>query len=110
MTTNPQAPKPFNSSESAWMWCMEQLVKRRNGEHTPVVQHSPFSPDDIVKCLDRLYRRHRVDLVHVRILRIWGERQVAPNPAFPLERSDWRLWREALDRLEPVLRVKGIVS
>jgi hypothetical protein len=64
----------------------------------------------VVKCLDQLYRRRRVDLVHARILRIWGERGMAPNPAYPLERGDWRLWREALDRLEWPLRVKGIVA
>ena len=70
----------------------------------------PCDPDDVVKCLDQLYRHRRIDLVHARILRIWGERGMAPNPAYPLERCDWRLWREALDRLEWPLRVKGIVA
>ena len=70
----------------------------------------PCDPDDVVKCLDQLYRRRRIDLVHARILRIWGERGTAPNPAYPLERGDWRLWREAIDRLEWPLRVKGIVA
>jgi hypothetical protein len=35
---------------------------------------------------------------------------MAPNPAHRLERCDWRLWHEALGRLEWLLRVKGIVA
>jgi hypothetical protein len=70
----------------------------------------PCEPDDVVKCLDTLYRRRRIDLAHARILRIWGERRIAPNPAYVGERSDWRLWREAVGALEWPLRVKGIVA
>ncbi len=70
----------------------------------------PCEPDDVIRCLDTLYRRRRVDLVHARILRIWGERQMAPNPAVAGERCDWRLWQEAMERLEWPLRVKGIVG
>jgi hypothetical protein len=57
----------------------------------------------------RALRARRVDLVHARILRVWGERQLPPNPRYATEACDFRLWREALDRLEWPLRVKGIV-
>lgn len=63
-----------------------------------------------MKCLDVLYRRRRIDLMHARILRIWAERGAAPNPAYASERCDAKLWREALERLEWPLRVKGIVA
>ena len=103
--------EPFRSAEQAWFWTMGALVARREGSHGSGLRTArPCDPDDVVKCLDQLYRRRRVDLVHARILRIWGERGMAPNPAYPLERGDWRLWREALDRLEWPLRVKGIVA
>ena len=69
----------------------------------------PCEPDDVIKCLDALYRRRRIDLLHARILRIWGERQVPPNPGSQFERSDYRLWREAMERLDWPLRLKGIV-
>ncbi len=32
-----------------------------------------------------------------------------PNPAYAMERCDFRLWREALDQLDWPLRAKGIV-
>jgi hypothetical protein len=103
--------EPFRSAEQAWFWTMAALVARRDGSHSSGARTPrPCDPDDVVKCLDRLYRRRRIDLMHARILRNWGERGLAPNPAFPLERCDWRLWREALDRLQWPLRVKGIVA
>ena len=85
---------------------------RREGGHyssgkAPVKR--PCDPDDVVRCLDLLYRSKRIDLVHARILRAWGERGMAPDPAYAGERSDHRYWREAMDRLEWPLRVKGIV-
>jgi hypothetical protein len=103
--------EPFKSAEEAWFWTMAALAARRDGTGSGRSRTArPCDPDDVVKCLDQLYRRRRIDLVHARILRIWGERQMAPNPAYAGERCDWRLWREALDRLEWPLRVKGIVS
>ncbi len=105
--------EPFRSAEEAWMWTMAALVARREGvRYTSSAGRvsRPCEPDDVVRCLDQLYRRRRIDLVHARILRIWGERGAAPNPAYASERSDWKLWREAMDRLEWPLRVKGIVG
>ena len=107
-----QPTQPFHSAEEAWFWTMAALKARHDGVRSsnPGRINRPCEPDDVVKCLDTLYRRRRIDLVHARILRIWGERGCAPNPAYNSERGDWRLWREALDRLEWPLRVKGIVA
>ena len=105
--------EPFRDAEEAWLWTMAALVARRDGARYTANQGRtvrPCEPDDVVKCLDALYRRRRIDLVHAWILRIWGERRAAPNPAVASERCDWRLWREALERLEWPLRVKGIVG
>jgi hypothetical protein len=105
--------EPFCSAEEAWFWTMAALTARHEGARrsaSPGKVERPCEPDDVVKCLDTLYRRRRIDLTHARILRIWGERQAAPNPAYASERCDWRLWREALARLEWLLRVKGIVA
>lgn len=105
--------EPFRSAEEAWFWTMAALTARHQGARCiPKAGRieRPCDPDDVVKCLDTLYRRRRIELLHARVLRTWGERQTAPNPAFAAERCDWRLWREAIDRLEWPLRVKGIVA
>jgi hypothetical protein len=108
-----QTVQPFRNAEEAWFWTMAALMARRDGARYTANQgraQRPCEPDDVIKCLDTLYRRRRIDLVHARILRIWGERQSTPNPGYASERCDYRLWREALDRLEWPLRVKGIVA
>ena len=105
--------EPFRDAEEAWFWTMAALMARREGARYTANRGRvvrPCEPDDVVKCLDGLYRQRRIDLVHARILRRWGERQASPSPALPAERCDWRLWREALERLEWPLRVKGIVG
>ncbi len=105
--------QPFRDAEEAWLWTMAALTARRDGARYTANKgrvSRPCEPDDVVRCLDALYRQRRIDLTHARILRIWGERQAPPNPAFATERTDWRLWREALERLEWPLRMKGIVE
>ncbi|WP_370643257.1 hypothetical protein [Roseomonas cutis] len=105
--------EPFRTAEEAWFWTMAALVARRDGARVLAgrgLVERPCEPDDVVKCLDRLYRQRRIDLAHARILRIWGERGERPNPLSPRERHDHRLWSEALDRLEWPLQLKGIVA
>ncbi|NKC29434.1 hypothetical protein [Falsiroseomonas selenitidurans] len=105
--------QPFACAEDAWLWTMAALVARRDGARLGAgrgLVARPCEPDDVVKCLDRLYRQRRIDLAHARILRIWGERQDQPSPRVPQEAGDWRLWREAMERLDFPLRSKGIVA
>jgi hypothetical protein len=105
------AGEPFRSAEQAWFWTMAALAARHEGRaRSPVSIRRNCEPDDIVRCLDTLYRRRRITLAHARILRLWGERQNAPDGAYAGERADWQLWSEALQRLEWALRVKGIIS
>lgn len=102
------SPDAFTTVEEAWYWTLACLAARRGDAPAPAPRRC--RPEDVLLHLDRLYRRRRVQLVHVRIMRLWGERGRPPNPAFARERCDWRLWREALDRLDWPLRQRGIVT
>jgi hypothetical protein len=105
--------EPFATAEEAWFWTMAALIARQDGARLSAGRGGiirPCEPDDVVKCLDRLYRQRRIELQHARILRIWGERGTAPNPRIPAERGDLRLWREAMERMDFPLRQKGIVA
>lgn len=102
----------FTNAEEAWLWTMAALTARRDGARYTAglgLVARPCDPDDIVKCLDTLYRQRRIDLTHARILRIWGERQTAPSKAIAAERHDHALWTSALERLASPLRLKGIL-
>src|SRR5690348_5720112 len=64
--------EPFRDAEAAWFWTMAALRARHEGARYTANQGKvsrPCEPDDVVKCLDQLYRRRRIDLVHARILR-----------------------------------------
>ena len=98
---------PFESTEQAWFWTMAALFARREGIVSVGYRVTrPCDPEDIVKCLDSLYRRRRINLEHARVLRTFGERGSAPAPRGAI----FRLWREALSRLDFPLRIKGIVA
>ncbi len=104
---------PFASAEEVWLWTMAALIARREGARYSAnkgLVSRPCDPDDVVRCLDHLYRQRRIDLVHARVLRAWGERQISPSAAIHAEYHDYQLWTEALQRLEWQLRIKGIVA
>jgi hypothetical protein len=105
-------PEPFRSTEQAWFWTMAALLARHEGGSRPGGRGvpRPCEPDDIVRCLDGLYRRKRIDLAHARVLRIWGERGVPPDANRAAERLEAQLWTEAIALLEWPLRVRGIVA
>lgn len=103
----------FCNAEEAWLWTMAALTARAEGSCSAPKfgkKARPCEPDDVIMCLDALYKARRINLAHARILRIWGTRRSAPDPAVPLERADSRIWDEALRALEWPLRMKGIVA
>jgi hypothetical protein len=104
-------PEPFRNAEQAWFWTMAALVARREGTNRPsgAGVPRPCEPDDVVRCLDGLYRRKRIDLSHARALSAWGERGMPPDWRSATERREARLWTEAMRLLEWPLRVRGIV-
>ncbi len=104
--------QPFRTAEEAWLWTMAAILARRDGAGPawrPEGPPRPCDPDDVIRCLDTLYRQRSIELLHARVLRIWGERQSSPRPDRPMQRSDWRLWHQALGQLEWALRARGVV-
>ena len=108
----PDTPQPFRSAEDAWLWAMAALKAER--EHLPFDGgvKRPCEPNDVVQCLNSLYRRRRISREHARILRIWGERGEAP-PEHRRRRcysAEHHLWTQAMAVLERPLRARGIVA
>ena len=102
--------QPFRSAEDAWFWTMAALRARREGCASRGDGPSrPCEPDDILRCLNRLYQSQRIDAAHAQVLQTWGERQMRPEPAGRAG-GERQLWREAMDLLTPLLAAKGIVG
>lgn len=102
-------PPPFPTAEAAWFWTASMLERRRSAA-LPPLPPAPCRPEDVLRCLDSLYRNRRIVLLHAHILRVYGRRGRAPSPNRPAERSDLRLWTEAMDGLDAKLRRAGIVA
>ena len=104
--------EPFQSAEEAWLWTAAALTARHDGARVAAgygrVQR-PCEPDDVVRCLDRLFASRTVTLAHARILSNWGKMQQAPDPNQIEQQADHRLWRDALALIEPSLRSRGVV-
>lgn len=102
---------PFASVEEAWFATMDFL--RVGGDiasrQAAKARFGAFEPDDVVKCLDRLYRRNEISLRHASTLRIWGEKGIAPNPSVRSEQNDARLWQDAMNKLGPMMQIRGII-
>ncbi len=106
---DPRQGAPFATAEEAWFWTMGALQARRDGcSGGNRYRRPPCEPDDILRCLNRLYQALRIDAAHAQVLQVWGERQMPPH-AGHRDNGGRQLWGEALDRLRPALRAKGIV-
>ena len=104
-------PRAFATAQAAWFWTMGCLEARKAGAGAAFGSgRQVCEPDDVVKALDRLYRQRRVDLAHARVMRVWGERGIAPNPSIPGEKADARLWKQAMAQLSVALEARGIVQ
>jgi hypothetical protein len=102
---------PFREVEACIIWTIRALGDAAEGGNGSRRDVQPIcEPIEVVRCIDTLYRRRRIDLRHARILRIWGHRGRPPRADAPNERSDSRLWCEATERLEWPLRSLGIIS
>lgn len=104
---------PFNSTEEAWFWFVQAQDARANGARVRAGQAlvpRPCEPVDVARAVDRLYRQRRLFREHLAVMVHYGRRFMAPDPQRRHEARASNLWREALDRLDPVLRGKGIVA
>ena len=60
----PDRAAPFDSAQAAWFAVARTMNTNPIGTDRQV--------EGVVRCLDRLYRNRRIELLHARILRIWG--------------------------------------
>jgi len=103
---------PFTSATEAWFWFIQAYTARRDGARIAQgvgTQNRPCEPVDILTAVERLYRSRRIMMDHIRVLRHYGVRQIAPDPRYNREMRARTLWDEALVQLEEVLAAKKIV-
>lgn len=111
--TDRQDTTPFETAEEAWFWFMAAHAAKNDGARIVAGQglvKRPCEPGDIFQALNRLYRQRRLQMDHVRILKHYGERFMAPDPGRPRELRALIFWQQAMERLGEALEAKGIVK
>lgn len=107
-----QGAEPFESVEDAWFWCVAAMEAKGDGARTVAgmsLVPRPCEAVDIIKAIDTLYRNRRLMIDHIRVLKHYGVRHMAPDPRRKREARAFTLWDEAMVRLESVLETKGIL-
>ncbi len=105
--------EPFDTATAAWFWCVAAETARQDGARPRAGEaevERPCEPADILRSIDRLYRDRTLLPAHLKVLVHFGRRFAAPDGTARPHRRAARLWAEAMARLEPVLRNKGIVA
>lgn len=103
----------FENAEAAWFWFLAAQKAKQDGARFSAGLATiprPCEPLDILKVVDRLYRNRRLLMDHVQVLRHYGLRMCPPDKRRPKEVRAYRLWNEALDRIEVILVEKNIVA
>lgn len=103
---------PFENVEEAWFWFVSAQQAKNEGARITAGQSlypRPCEPIDILKTVERLYRQRRLTMDHLRVLKHYGQRSYAPDVRRSRESRAYQLWKEAMDRVEPVLERKGII-
>ena len=104
---------PFDSGEEAWFWSVQAQDAKAAGARVVAgrgLVQRPCEPADILRVVDRLFRSRQLVRDHLHVLVHYGRRLSAPDPERYREQRAHALWREAFDRVDPVLRDKGIVQ
>lgn len=110
--TNTATTVPFANAEEAWFWFIQAYDARHAGARVIAGDADvprPCEPLDMLRAIDRLYRQRRLVRDHLCVLVHYGRRFDAPHPNRYTEARASSLWREAFDRITPVLQGKGIV-
>lgn len=108
-----EAFTPFEDAQEAWFWFIQSQQARLDGARFSSGQGGlprPCEPLDILKAVDRLYRQRRLLRDHLLVLRHYGRRLMPPDPRRQSESRAFKVWGEALERLEIPLLRKGIIK
>jgi hypothetical protein len=103
---------PFADVEEVWFWTIQAhkaLLEGARVRAGQALQPRPCEPGDILKVVERLYRQGRLLQEHLQVLARYGRQMLVPERDRAQEETDWLLWNEALGRMEPILRNKGII-
>lgn len=103
-----EGTEAFPDAESAWFWCVQTSEAIHSGarlEPGRATTPRPCEAVDIQTVVLRLARQKVLTDAHVRALVTYGPRQSRPKHKIPNA-----LWQQAMQRITPALKQKGIIQ
>lgn len=104
---------PFSNAAEAWFWAVQAQIAKAEGARIVAglgVVRRPCEPGDIIRTVDRLYRRRLLSRDHLHVLVHYGRRMEAPASERWREQRAASLWEDAFAAITPALVDKGIVG
>jgi hypothetical protein len=104
---------PFSRADEAWFWYARCQRARNEGARFRDLgrkESRPCDPDDIYRYVMSMVRAGDLNREHVRVMALFGLMDRVPDSRTEEEAGPARLWDEAMDGLDGILRDKGIVE
>ncbi len=100
----------FDTAEDAWLWfCFCEAMPRAGGSHNAEAVR-PCETSDIAIIVKRLAIMKILTQEHLKILTLYGLKQMPPIEKCGDPKKDCDLWKQALNLLLNAFRLKGIVD
>lgn len=100
----------FDCAEDAWFWYCKYEKRtpyKSNNSNNVVIR--PCVLDDIYLCVEKLFFAKKIGGRHVKTLIKYGRMLCPPDIRVEDEAMEALWWDDAMDKLETLLRKKGIV-
>ena len=108
--TDARPVRLFENAEEAWMWfCFcESMPKSFNHDKNQVAW--PCETSDIAIVVKRLIQQKILTQDHLKVLTLYGLKQMPPYEKDGDSKRHCQLWKQALQRILKPLKMKGIVD
>jgi hypothetical protein len=101
----------FESAEEAWFWyCKYENKSPYKMKNSNRVIIRPCVVDDIYLAVSKLYLAKKISERHLKTLIKYGRLFCPPDARVREEEMEALWWDDAMDKLETILRKKGIVA
>lgn len=110
LKSDAQAARFFDNAEEAWMWFCFCESMPKSSRHDKNSLPWPFETSDIAIVVKRLLQQKILTSKHLKILELYGIKQIPPYEKDGDPKQHCQLWKQALQLILKPLKMKGIVG
>ena len=100
----------FENAQEVWFWfCFCESIPKGYNENTNYAVR-PCETSDIAIIIKRLIIEKKLSQEHLKVLSLYGLKQIEPSEKYGEPAHHCFLWKQALERLSKVFLSKGIIA